>query len=86
MNIFKIKPAVLPYKSLSQSCSCEFCKVCIRPFKIAFSFFSIQTPGGCSTGNIRPEFLYGLFHVEQMFCRKREMHMFHVEHFAEKAF
>ena len=28
----------------------------------------------------------GLFHVEQMFCRKRKMHMFHVEHFAEKAF
>jgi len=36
--------------------------------------------------NIRPAFLYGLFHVEQMFCRKRKMHMFHVEHFAEKAF
>ena len=86
MNIFKIKPAVLPYKSLSQSCSCEFCKVCIMHYKIELSFFSIKKRGVCTTWNIRPAFLYGLFHVEQMFCRKRKMHMFHVEHFAEKAF
>ena len=86
MNIFKIKPAVLPYKSLSQSCSCEFCKVFIRQFNFASPFVTPPPRGVGPTSNIRPAFLYGLFHVEQMFCRKRKMHMFHVEHFAEKAF